>query len=55
MARVQTTARRRPSDGGRSDCGPSDGGRGSKGNFAFLNCFFHCFHCEIMVILFDYD
>ncbi|XP_010696024.1 uncharacterized protein LOC104908598 [Beta vulgaris subsp. vulgaris] len=32
MARVKTTARRRPSDGGRSDCGPSDGGRGSKGN-----------------------
>ncbi|XP_048491047.1 uncharacterized protein LOC104900092 isoform X1 [Beta vulgaris subsp. vulgaris] len=30
MARVKTTSRRRPSDGGRSVCGPSDGGRGSK-------------------------
>ncbi|XP_057247924.1 uncharacterized protein LOC125493607 isoform X2 [Beta vulgaris subsp. vulgaris] len=37
MARVKTTSHRRPSDGGRSDggrsvCGPSDGGRGSKGD-----------------------
>ncbi|KMS99174.1 hypothetical protein BVRB_2g047310 [Beta vulgaris subsp. vulgaris] len=31
MARVKTTSRRRPSDDGRSVCGPSDGGRGSKG------------------------
>ncbi|KMS98286.1 hypothetical protein BVRB_4g094350 [Beta vulgaris subsp. vulgaris] len=32
MAGVKTTSRRRSSDGGRSVCGPSDGGRGSKGN-----------------------
>ncbi|KMS99172.1 hypothetical protein BVRB_2g047300 isoform B [Beta vulgaris subsp. vulgaris] len=37
MARVKTTSRRRLSDGGRSDggrsvCGPSNGGRGSKGD-----------------------